>query len=122
MTKNGINAEQRDIILIPFPYTNLSQNKKRPAFVLSNKEHNQHNEDLICCALTSNPRNYENSIEINKNDLESDELVFESRIKPNKIFTLNKELIIKKLARLNVIKTKEVIEKLNCFIRLAENQ
>ncbi len=62
MMKDGTNINQREIVLIPFPYTDLSQNKKRPAIILSNAEHNSKNQDLIYCAITSNPREYANSI------------------------------------------------------------
>lgn len=58
MMKDGIIANQRDIVLIVCPYSDLSQNKKRPVLILSNNDYNFHNEDIICCAITSNPRNY----------------------------------------------------------------
>lgn len=116
----GTNISQRDIILIPFPYSDLTQNKQRPAIVLSNKEHNSKNEDCICSAITSNPRNYENSIEIEQTDLETGKLPLDSRIKPNKIFTLNKKLIIKKLAKLKIDKSKEVVQNLNICIKIDE--
>ena len=61
---NGTQFKQRDIILIPFPYSDLTQNKKRPAIILSNGGYNHNNEDIICCAITSNQRNYKGSIEI----------------------------------------------------------
>ena len=120
MTRGGMKINQRDIILIPFPYTDLSQNKKRPAIILSNNEHNSKNQDLICCAITSNPREYANSIKFSDNDLDYGNLPFESRVKPNKIFTLNKNLIIKVLARLNINKSKEIINSLNIFIKIDE--
>ena len=120
MMKDGMKINQRDIILIPFLYTDLSQNKKRPAIILSNNEHNSKNQDLICCAITSNPREYANSIKFSAKDLDYGNLPFESRVKPNKIFTLNKNLIIKVLARLNINKSKETINSLNFFIKIDE--
>ena len=120
MTRGGMKINQRDIILIPFPYTDLSQNKKRPAIILSNNEHNSKNQDLICCAITSNPREYANSIKFSDNDLDYGNLPFESKVQPNKIFTLNKNLIIKVLARLNINKSKEIINSLNIFIKIDE--
>ena len=44
MTIAGINIEQRSIILIPFPYTDLSGAKKRPTLVVSSDEFNIKNE------------------------------------------------------------------------------
>ena len=75
--KNGMVVNQRDIVLIVYPYSDLSQKKKRPVLVLSNNDYNFHNEDIICCAITSNPRNYANSVEFSSVDLESGSLLSE---------------------------------------------
>ena len=120
MTTNGINVKQRDIILIPFPYSDLSQEKRRPAVIISDSEYNTHNEDVICCAITSNPREYHQSIEINNQDLDDGSLMFNSRVKPSKIFTLNQSSVIKRLARLNIPKSKEVVKQLNVSIKIEE--
>jgi len=38
-----------DIVVIPFPFSDLSKTKRRPALVLAKTEHN----DLILCQITS---------------------------------------------------------------------
>ncbi len=42
-----------DIILVPFPFTDQTTSKKRPAVVVSSKEYNQGRPDLIIMAVTS---------------------------------------------------------------------
>lgn len=42
-----------DIVLVPFPFTDRSTIKKRPAVVISSKEYNQHRPDVILLAVTS---------------------------------------------------------------------
>lgn len=42
--------EKRDIILVPFPFSELTSVKKRPALVLVNIKHRG---ELICMMLTS---------------------------------------------------------------------
>lgn len=121
MMNDGMIYKQREIILIPFPYSDLSQNKKRPAIILSNSDHNTNNEDVICCAITTNPRDYANSVEITSSDLDSGDLQYDSRVKPNKIFTLGQRLIIKKLGRLNIVKSREIIERLNICIEIEDS-
>ena len=118
---SGISVNQRDIILIPFPFSDLSQTKKRPSIIVSNKNFNSNSGDVICCAITSNPRNYDKSVEIANGDLDSGELRYDSRVKPTKIFTLDKRKIIKKMATLNITKSKEIIENLNQSIEINEN-
>jgi mRNA interferase MazF len=118
MTQDGINAEQRNILLIPFPYSDLTSSKKRPVLVLSNKEYNEHNQDIICCAITSNLRGYKYSVDVSNSDLEEGNLCYNSKVKPNRIFTLDQNKILKKLGRLNSTKYREVISNVNEMISL----
>ncbi|AKB77808.1 hypothetical protein MSHOH_1325 [Methanosarcina horonobensis HB-1 = JCM 15518] len=118
--KPGTNVKQRDIILIPFPFSDLSTSKRRPAIIISNSYYNTRNDDVICCAITSNPRNCAGYVPITSADLDKGQLNYQSRIKPTKVFTLNKNLIIKPLARLNIEKSKEVIRNLNSSIYIED--
>jgi mRNA interferase MazF len=118
--KPGTNVKQRDIILIPFPFSDLSASKKRSAIITSNSSYNTHNDDVICCAITSNQRNYAGCVPISNADLDEGQLNYESQIKPTKVFTLNRNIIIKPLARLNIEKSKEVIRNLNSSINIED--
>ena len=109
----GTNIEQRSIVLIPFPYSDLSGAKKRPALVISSTDFNNKNEDVICCLITSNIEDMQHSIKITNNEMESGFLEFESKIKPYRIFTVNKKLIYKILGKLNLSKSKLVIDEIN---------
>ena len=44
---------QGDIVLVSFPFTDLTATKKRPALVISPNSINQQNQDLILAAITS---------------------------------------------------------------------
>jgi len=100
--KSGISIiEQRDIILIPFPFTDLSATKKRPALVISYTEFNKKNQDILVCQITHNLRQRSHSILINNKNLESGNLAVESLIKASKVFTIDKSLIIQKIGILN---------------------
>lgn len=113
----GMNINQRDIILVPFPFSDLSSNKKRPVIILSRNSFNSSNYDVICCAITSNPYS-KGVIEIKKSDFDSGELIPKSFVKSTKLFTLDKKKIIKILARLNVEKSKEIVKDLNLKIEI----
>ena len=114
----GTTINQRDIVLIDVPYSDLSGMKKRPVLIISDNEHNSHNEDIICCAVTSNPRNYAKSIEISMQELEFGRLEPTSRIKATKIFALDKNNIQKIIARLNTEKSRQVVKLLNEAIEI----
>ena len=93
---------QRDIILIPIPFTDLTSNKKRPVLVLSNDEYNKKNEDIIVAAITSKIYKRDYSIIINNKDLDKGELKVKSMIRIDKIYTLSQQIVIKKFGSLNL--------------------
>ena len=42
-----------DIVLVPFPFTDLTSSKKRPALVISPDSFNSQQQDLVVVAITS---------------------------------------------------------------------
>ncbi len=83
-----------DIVLIKFPFTDLSQSKKRPVLVIKD-ENDLH--DIVCFQITSN-RDSKNILKINHNNLINSKLTLQSFIKYDKCFTLNSNIIDKKIA------------------------
>ena len=47
------NSEFGDIILVPFPFTDQTTTKKRPAVIISSITYNTERPDLIIMAVTS---------------------------------------------------------------------
>jgi len=45
---------QRDIVLVPIPFTDLTSKRRRPVVVVSNDEYNHKAEDIVVVAMTSN--------------------------------------------------------------------
>ena len=116
MTNAGTNIDQRSVVLLPFPFTNLSSSKKRPALVISNSEFNRKNNDVICCLITSNPE--AKGVKIISKDMESGFLEFESTVKPYRLFTADKSIIYKILGRLNKEKSKTIIQEIDALIKI----
>ncbi|MEA2017137.1 MAG: type II toxin-antitoxin system PemK/MazF family toxin [Campylobacterota bacterium] len=86
-----------DIILVKFPFTNLTKSKKRPVLVVKNE--NEYN-DIICFQITSN-NEQSNLLKINNNDLYNSNLTLESYIKYDKCFTISSKVVDKKIATVN---------------------
>lgn len=97
-----------DIVVVPFPFSDLSQSKKRPALVLVDLN----GEDLILSQITSQNIYDSYSIEISENDFENGSLNKISNVRPNKIFTADKGIILYKVAHLNEEKIQEVTDKI----------
>ena len=85
-----------DVIVIPFPFSDLSSTKKRPALVLSDLR----GEDIILCQITSSLRKDPYSIPLNKNDFREGDLKVNSMIRPNRLFTADKSIILYKIGKL----------------------
>lgn len=108
--KGGTNIKQKAIVLMPFPYSDLSQKKKRPALVVSSNEFNRGNDDIVCCLITSNLKDKSYSVLIDNGDLTSGYLEFKSKVKAFKLFTVSKELVYMVLGELKPKKFNEVVE------------
>ena len=90
-----------DILIVPFPFSDLSAVKQRPVLVLSKREYNLSSEDIIVCGITSNIKNESHSVLIDNTCLETGVIPSKSRIKVNKIFTISRQIIKKKVARID---------------------
>lgn len=105
---SGISFEQGEILLISFPFSDLMSVKRRPVLVLSTKDHNDSSSDFICCGITSNLDNKRCSVILGREDVHDGGIPKTSRIKFNKIFTLEKSLAVKKLGRIDSKKMSQV--------------
>ena len=108
--------DQCDIVLIPFPYSDLTENKQRPALIISNELINK-KEDRICCLITRNFR--EEDLLIKREDFRNGSLPFKSFVRPQRIFTIHKNIIKRKLCTVDDKFHKLVINKLNEYIKKA---
>ena len=107
--------KQGEIVIVPFPFSNLSSIKQRPVLILSKNEDNNLNEDIITCGITSNIRNSKYSVLIENKDLLEGDIPKPSRIKVDKLFTISQNIIKKKVGRIK----KEIFEKVKSeFIKL----
>jgi len=103
-----------DIILTPFPFTDLSGNKVRPALVLGVQNKG---DDITVCFISSIYQNkiYKFDIFINQKnkDFKNTGLKLNSIIKTIKIATLDKAVVLGKIGELdtkNIQKVKKVLK------------
>ncbi len=105
-------CRQRDVLLLPFPYTDLSASKKRPALVLSSDAFNNSSEDVVCCLITTNPKEDKFTVRLSGSDVDDGELHYESILKPYRLFTVDKKSVLKKLCALKKPVFGKVVQKL----------
>ena len=96
------------VVVLPFPFSDLSKSKKHPALVVTNLG----KDDAILCQITSQSRFDAYSIELNDVDFKEGGLKISSMVRPNKIFTADRSIISYKIGLLKDSKIREVEEKL----------
>ena len=82
------------IVLVPFPFSDLSQSKLRPAVVVSDAGRG----DWILCQITSNPYGDSRAIELSASDFRSGSLRVTSFARPGKLFTANRIFVVSAVA------------------------
>ncbi len=96
-----------DIVLFPFPYTDLSARKLRPCLVLSDEM----KEDILLCQITSRQiQRDQYTIELLQHETTQGSLMVDSYIRANMIFTANKKQILKQVCKIDGIKYQEIIQ------------
>jgi mRNA interferase MazF len=94
-----------DVVVIPFPYSDLTNAKRRPALVLAESSYN----DLILCQITSQATKDASAIVLSENDFTEGKVFRLSNIRPNKIFTADTGIVLYKIGSLKPEKLEEII-------------
>ncbi|RNI30929.1 type II toxin-antitoxin system PemK/MazF family toxin [Rufibacter immobilis] len=89
-----------DIVWVHFPFTDLSESKKRPALIISNDNVNS-SGDYILMQITSKSRNSYLSLPIDNNAYSGAPLQLPSNLNLFKVFTANDSIIDSKLSSVN---------------------
>lgn len=106
-----------DIIIDKFPFTELTQLKKRPALIISNKQVND-TGDYLMVQITSKLKEDELSFVLSELDFENNkELPLKSAIRLHKIFSLNESLILSKFSALNNSTLENITQKITALIK-----
>jgi len=102
-----------DVIVVPFPFSDLSSSKRRQAFVLSELI----GDDIILCQITGKQKSELYTVNLNESDFIEGSLNLASNIHPNRIFTADKRIICYKVGSVSEEKLKEVQTKIfNIFL------
>lgn len=88
-----------DVVLVPFPFTNQTASKKRPAVVVSNRDYSTARPDLIVMPITSQLRPGRDLGEVWVGQWQAAGLLKPSAVKP--VFaTLEQRLVLRRLGAL----------------------
>jgi mRNA interferase MazF len=83
--------------LVPFPFSDLSQSKVRPAVCLADAGRG----DWVLCQITSSPYGDSSAIALDTPDFISGGLLVASFVRPGKLFTAHVGLMLRSVGVLN---------------------
>ena len=112
-------CRQQYIVLVPFPFSDLSTVKKRPALVISADWYNQDRDDCILVAITSVARSHlaPDEVPIRGVAATNAGLTRDAIIVAGKIFTIEQDLVQKQLGFLPRSMFDQVLVKVHDLMR-----
>jgi mRNA interferase MazF len=104
-----------EVVLVPFPFSDLSQSKVRPAVCLADAGRG----DWVLCQITSSPYGDPAAVPLGTPDFASGGLLVASFARPGKLFTANAALIVRSVGRLNDVAFQRVLDAVVVLLRPA---
>ncbi len=97
-----------DVVVVPFPFSDLSTSKRRPALVVAPLD----GDDLILCQITSRAISDRYAISLTDNDFTHGGLRQDSNVRPNRLFTADSNLVLYRAGTLKQAKVDQVVSEL----------
>ena len=118
MTPLTTSSRRGDVVLVPFPFTDLSTTKQRPALVVSPDAWNAAQSDVLLVAITSqlNVTPGPQDIVLAPADVIAGGLPKPSRIRTTKLFTMHQGLLKRTLGHLPDATTSAALAQLRSFL------
>lgn len=102
-----------DVVIVLFPFSDLSAAKRRPALVLAALS----GDDAILCQITSQNVRDESALALGDLDFERGSLKKPSNVRPNRLFTADRALILGVVGR---IKPEAIRTVIDAVVRILE--
>jgi mRNA interferase MazF len=102
-----------DVVVVPFPFTDLTSAKVRPAFVLASLTRG----DLILCQITSKASGHPEAVAIGLADFESGGLQRTSFALPHRVVTANEVCIRRSVGRIKREKPNDIRDGVCAILR-----
>jgi mRNA interferase MazF len=110
---SGGRFARGDVVVIPFPFSDLTQSKRRPALVIAASGR----EDFILCQITSKTVKDGTEIPIDDPDFREGSLKQPSNVRPNRLFTASDRIMLYKVGSLNAPTMQRVTDRLVKLVR-----
>lgn len=102
-----------EVVVIPFPFSDLSGSKRRPALVLADLP----GDDLLLCQITSQSSRDIHAIPLLITDFLNGSLPVDSFVRPTRIFTADRNIVIRKAGLVRAKTINDVIQEIITVIQ-----
>jgi mRNA interferase MazF len=102
------------VVLVPFPFSDLTSAKLRPAVVLADAGR----DDWVLCQVTSNPYSDSHAIQLVESSFRSGSLQVTSYARPGKLFTANNRLMVLQAGHLKMERARDIVEAVVNLLRM----
>lgn len=102
-----------DVVVVPFPFSDLTQAKRRPALVISALT----GDDVVLCQITSQSVRDDYAVLLEDKDFETGSLRQPSNVRPNRIFTADSRIVLYRVGSLKSDKLKQIVDKVVEIVR-----
>jgi mRNA interferase MazF len=102
-----------DVVVIPFPFSDLSASKRRPALILADLP----GDDILLCQITSQVSGEQAALPLVAADFVTGSLPVNSYIRPARIFTADKRIIVRKAGKISSDLMNKVIDNLVSILK-----
>lgn len=105
----------REVYITQFPFSDPTSSKVRPVLILSSETHNKHGASIVCAITTNETLDF--SVHINEKDLDYGKLYGQSSdVLYSVVFTIDNDLLQKRILRLKSEKFDEIAKRLKELI------
>jgi mRNA interferase MazF len=114
-----------DVVVLSYPFTDLSATKVRPALVISPDSYNRTSQDAVFVLITTNTSRrgpFDFILQISHSEFIATGLRFDSAVRIDKIFTLSNKLVIRTIGRFGPQLIREIEKQLRFFLELSGEQ
>jgi len=103
------------VVLVRFPFSDLSSSKLRPALVLATAEYG----DLLLCQITSKTYHDRRAVRIDAADFETGSLPLTSYARPARLFSADESLIARSLGKIKPQAHQSVVDAITDLLQTA---
>ncbi len=93
------------VVVVPFPYSDLTQNKRRPALVIMPLE----GDDVILCQIAGKALSDRYAMSLDDKDFVFGKLTQSSNVRPNRLFTADSATVLYRVGSVTQSKMDSVV-------------